>query len=609
MKPSIWGRSTITDVGTTYKLCRRSVVEQLLPLLRADLVNLEFNAYFLDVAMAHGYRVIECPDHLSCPGRRQQGRQHQQRPGSPGRPAHDRRNRFRMAGRVTGAANSAMSWLRSASGRAAVLRVAWLTFGTLGVLLTFFWAKFAYNAWLTAVFPGEIDYGEGIVWQQARLIPGPRMYGDLQTYPFLVFHYPPLYHLVVHALAGLGMPWLVAGRLVSTLSTVALAVFAAAFVHEAVPASSSRRGRMAGAALAGLLLVTLHPIQVWAYDMRVDMLAVALEFLGMYLGLRSLREPKLIYWAGLAFVAALFTKQTMIEGAVATLAALLVRTPGRALRAGAFAAVLGACVFALLTIVTRGGFPRHTIFYNINPFTLKAVYDGLAQSKVITTYPVYLLPRLGHRRDVCSRGLLKQKPRAMPAASVMALLYFLLTTCSLVSLGKEGSWINYLIPWVSSWVLLIGLATAEVAGTAERRGQPLMLLALFGVLFLQALATPKFGEKKVVDPAFRREYTQLIALVAKRAPKPVPVRGHGGADVQAGREVPWEPTIITDLSRKGVFDERKAIGRVEARDFSYVIREKYNFRGERFSSPAMEAAIAKAYPVQHMLAGLRVLSP
>jgi len=55
------GRSTITDVGTTYKLCRRAAIEQLLPILRADVVNLEFNAYFVDTALGRGYRFIECP--------------------------------------------------------------------------------------------------------------------------------------------------------------------------------------------------------------------------------------------------------------------------------------------------------------------------------------------------------------------------------------------------------------------------------------------------------------------------------------------------------------------------------------------------------------------
>jgi Glycosyl transferase family 2 len=54
------GRGTFTDVGTTYKLVRRSSLERLLPLLNPD-VNLEFNAHFLDTALAVGERIVECP--------------------------------------------------------------------------------------------------------------------------------------------------------------------------------------------------------------------------------------------------------------------------------------------------------------------------------------------------------------------------------------------------------------------------------------------------------------------------------------------------------------------------------------------------------------------
>jgi hypothetical protein len=54
------GSTTITDVGTTYKLCRVSALQHLLPALDPR-VNLEFNAHFLDVALREGYSVVECP--------------------------------------------------------------------------------------------------------------------------------------------------------------------------------------------------------------------------------------------------------------------------------------------------------------------------------------------------------------------------------------------------------------------------------------------------------------------------------------------------------------------------------------------------------------------
>ena len=60
LEAKLLGKSTITDVGTTYKLCRREALARLLPTLDAR-VNLEFNAYFLDMALRNGVSIVECP--------------------------------------------------------------------------------------------------------------------------------------------------------------------------------------------------------------------------------------------------------------------------------------------------------------------------------------------------------------------------------------------------------------------------------------------------------------------------------------------------------------------------------------------------------------------
>jgi hypothetical protein len=54
------GRGTITDVGTTYKLCRRDALIRLLPHLNPA-INLEFNAHFLDTALQRDLVLVECP--------------------------------------------------------------------------------------------------------------------------------------------------------------------------------------------------------------------------------------------------------------------------------------------------------------------------------------------------------------------------------------------------------------------------------------------------------------------------------------------------------------------------------------------------------------------
>jgi hypothetical protein len=54
------GTVSLTDVGTTYKLCRNTALRKLMPRLDPR-INLEFNAYFLDMAMKADVRIIECP--------------------------------------------------------------------------------------------------------------------------------------------------------------------------------------------------------------------------------------------------------------------------------------------------------------------------------------------------------------------------------------------------------------------------------------------------------------------------------------------------------------------------------------------------------------------
>ncbi len=54
------GTVSLTDVGTTYKLCRNAALRELMGRLDPG-INLEFNAYFLDTALKAGLRILECP--------------------------------------------------------------------------------------------------------------------------------------------------------------------------------------------------------------------------------------------------------------------------------------------------------------------------------------------------------------------------------------------------------------------------------------------------------------------------------------------------------------------------------------------------------------------
>ena len=98
------------------------------------------------------------------------------------------------------------------------------------------------------------------MWQQALLIDTPRAYATSPDLPFVVFHYPPLYHFAVRAMVWLVPDWLSAGRVVSIASTAGLALVVAGLVlvGSTAPGSQRRQATMLCACLTGLLVLCVH---------------------------------------------------------------------------------------------------------------------------------------------------------------------------------------------------------------------------------------------------------------------------------------------------------------------------------------------------------------
>jgi hypothetical protein len=475
--------------------------------------------------------------------------------------------------------------------------------------------KFAYNAYLSAIYPGELDYGEGVVWQQAKLIFSSRMYGDLQQYPFLVFHYPPLYHIVVNAISSSGVSWLVAARTVSSLSLFAIAVFTGLFVLEGArqPGDQvrphldpARLAPIAAALVAGLLIVSLDPLRYWARTARVDMLAYAFQSIGMYLGLRALNRRGQFYTASFFFVAALFTKQTVIAGAMATFVVAFTHDRRRALSAALAAGTFGVAVFAALSIMTDGGFFRHVVLYNVNRFSMSAAYHvglGIAAENIAPAYAIIAVISL------CALVLRGVSTGLTPSAQIIA-IYAVLAIASLVTLGKTGSASNYFISVVCGIAILAGTAVAESGRRiADSRGYAVTCLALVAALITQTLILPRAGERVLVNPDRRRQIAELTSMI-RAAPRPV-FSEDMVLLMQAGKEIPWEPSIITELSAKGVFDEQKIIALIDARTFAFAVEDDGQSPSlivQRYS-PGIYRSLQTAFPVTRLLAGKNVMLP
>lgn len=444
--------------------------------------------------------------------------------------------------------------------------------------------------------PGEIDYGEGIVWQQAALIPGPRMYESRTDLPFIVFHYPPVYYLVTH-LAGAFMPdLLAAGRLVSAVSAGAIAIVVACLVLAATPARPRHGLRLACAAVAGLLVYNSHALRVWGLLMRVDTLAVALALGGILVAARSSGRWLSTTCALLLCVAAVYCKQTELPAGLTVFAIAMLRNPRAAVAAAGIALVAGLVPLAGLQWVTDGGFLHNIIGYNLNRLdlagglrTIAAEAPSLPLALLIVCAGVCLMPRFPPWRTIWWREVPGVLSNRVMAARALLLLQLALSTLTLATIFKSGSAFNYFLDWLCIGSALAGVFLHDIMGNARFVRivlAPLCAAALFSPIRLLPDHPP------AADQAMQSALVQEIRAAAK------PVASDNMVLLmRAGKPVIYEPAIVTELSALGRWDERPLVNMVATGGFAFMLTEDDLPGASPRRSAAVSAAMHDAYPV------------
>jgi hypothetical protein len=453
-------------------------------------------------------------------------------------------------------------------------------------------------------YPYGLEYGEGIVWQQALLIPGPRMYGTSPDLPFVVFHYPPLYHLLVRAASSIQPSFLAAGRLVSSVSAVlaALSVAGLVWVATARPARPIASAEIAIAFAAGLLVLCLDPVRSWGSWMRVDMAAVALGMMGLFVGAWANGR----FWgttvALLFCLASIFTKQTQLPVGIAVFVIALLRNPRGALYAAAIAGTIGLAALGLMEGLTGGGFLYNIVYYNINRFSLQYAYGVLWGER--DTFPFMALmlwaagatllrqfqqrpagpgpPVIGQRLWRLGRA-----DRATTARA-MLLLHFALASLMLFTMLKFGSSSNYLLDWLCVGCVLIGVLMCDLAGAPGR------FSLVTALLILSVLNLPV---RKAPDHFLPEELDRQAALVGRIAAADKPVASENMVLLMlAGKPVIFEPAIVSELASTGRWDEGPLVNMVRSGGFAFMITSDNTVGGSDRRTPEVDAAMREAYP-------------
>jgi hypothetical protein len=496
----------------------------------------------------------------------------------------------------------------------------WATLTTFAIVTALLvWRVRRYVGFVACLLPlpYSIDYGEGIVMQQAMMIPSPRMYGDINVYPYIVFHYPPLYHLIARAIALLGNDLLYAGRWLSIMSAVTTAGFVGALIFCSIRQRLPTALAVFAAAIGGATVFTYLPIAVWSSLMRVDMFAVALSFAGVYLAVLGTRRPALVYGAALAFALSIYTKQTMIAAPAATFSVLWLREP-RLVRAPIVLG-FGLSVAALvwLSWETNGGFLRHIVLYNVNRFSIAHALERwpLVIDTLLYLFVAILFGLVHSWRRLCGLNLstIREHVRRCDEAMILAIItiWFCFGMVSLVGVGKVGADLNYFIEWMCVWSVLIGVAIGNAFDAMGRchRAPAIVLLVPILLAAQLLLLIPLPGTMLRASVAAREAMNQLFRIV-QEAQKPV-LSDDMVLLLRARKQVPLEPAIFAELGSLGRWDQRKFVELIDSRAFAFIISQGgpgtwlYN---ERYTKP-VQAAIAVNYPHQERYADYVVMKP
>jgi hypothetical protein len=482
----------------------------------------------------------------------------------------------------------------------------------LGYLLVF-WATllsrtavFLARSWGVLHYPFELDYGEGVViWQAQQVTDLKLAFRSISQFPHIVFHYPPLFHLTARLVGVATGDLLTAGRLVSVLSTLGISILSGLIVWNVLPRKMPLSIRATGAFTGAALCFSVESVG-WAVYMRVDVLAIFLEFAGIHLYLRGMRRPSLEYAGFLCFFLALYTKQTMIAGPLACGVVACLIAPRRAVRQLGLLMACSGVTLAALVLLTRGQFFRHLFLYNRNPLSMASLVSILrpnilamgSMASAALALPVAFMAGLLVR----PKGRLTRFRAAMlrsPSHRFMAIggLFLVFAVGVSLTAAKSGASQNYMLEWNLAACPLAATLFASVLHWWQR--QPRLLPTYVAILLSPVLYTHAFGGLQpgaiYEDPdGSRRQAAAAVLERIKRVEGPV-----YSTDMvllyRAGKALAAEPAIISVLAEQGQWDDTPFVKRLESGYFDLIVSSRFPLSDRLMFSPAVADAIARAY--------------
>jgi hypothetical protein len=438
----------------------------------------------------------------------------------------------------------------------------------LGLVLLNFVVALAKFDWFALSIPYEIDYGEGILLQNAiNLAHGREVYNNYHHYPYVVATYPPIYPLLCAAGVRLFGVSFTFARLLSILSGLGAGVLIWLMLRRA---GTSRFGAGFGA----MLFVAAPSVCLRAVVIRVDMVALVISLAGLYCVMRGGRW---LLPAVVLFVLAVYTRQSQVGPLVASIAYLWWTRQRRdaALVAGSFAA-LTAVIFLVLQFASHGWFYRHVILANMNFWELKRLIEIWQWTFPTWRFP-FLIGGVGVALTLFARGPTNQDEGVHPHRREHLLLvwYFVVAMLITVTAGKVGSYVNYMLEPLAAASLMSGVAYQRLAEMLLTRGWRVAWAAAWLLMVVPpawVLGQPgrtAYAPFTYSPETFWKAGNEVAPLL--RRTKGEVLSENTGLLLMTGHRILLDSHKMTSMYHDGNWDQRPLLRDIERRRFALII--------------------------------------
>jgi len=335
----------------------------------------------------------------------------------------------------------------------------------------------------------DIQYPEcAVVFGVVNLWHGGSLYHDFHNPPFAVISYPPVFYVISAVISKLFARSIysvyVCGRVVALSATVLTAITVAAVARRA---KTTRLSQIS----APLLFLGSSLLLPWGFMARVDSLMLCFTMIGLFLFIKFNRS-NWQYLAVLAFVLAIFTKQSALAAPAAAVVTLAFQRKWKEsfLFAAALIFLSVAC-FLIGNYMTDGSMSLNIIGGIDAPARAQSIIEVFRRSFSGLFMPIVL-------SALALAAFIRKKPLGFSLTATDQVIFlfgiYLLGSLALaaVSSTKLGSDRNYYLDSLLAASVLGGFGIEWLADQSRRR----WLYAILAISLVVCVGLPDFINQK-----------------------------------------------------------------------------------------------------------------